>query len=210
MGKYFDELNLLFNNEKLNELREYGINNNVQIIKNDGLALLLSIIRLKNVKRVLEIGTAIGYSSISMALENEDIYIDTIERNEKMYQQAVMNVKDFELEKRINVIFSDALEVDEKSLAYYDLIFIDAAKAQYIKFFEKFTPNLLPGGVVFTDNLLFHGLEEVPREEIESKNVRALVRKIDRYNNYLKDIEGFKTTFIEVGDGVALSVRKGE
>ena len=92
----------------------------------------------------------------------------------------------------------------------YDLIFIDAAKAQYIKFFEKFTPNLLPGGVVFTDNLLFHGLEEVPREEIESKNVRALVRKIDRYNNYLKDIEGFKTTFIEVGDGVALSVRKGE
>jgi len=210
MGKYFDELNLLFNNEKLNELREYGINNNVPIIKNDGLALLLSIIRLKNVKRVLEIGTAIGYSSISMALENEDIYIDTIERNEKMYQQAVKNVKDFELEKRINVIFSDALEVDEKSLAYYDLIFIDAAKAQYIKFFEKFTPNLLPGGVVFTDNLLFHGLEEVPREEIESKNVRALVRKIDRYNNYLKDIEGFKTTFIEVGDGVALSVRKGE
>ena len=210
MGKYFDELNLLFNNEKLNELREYGINNNVPIIKNDGLALLLSIIRLKNVKRVLEIGTAIGYSSISMALENEDIYIDTIERNEKMYQQAVKNVKDFELEKRINVIFSDALEVDEKSLAYYDLIFIDAAKAQYIKFFEKFTPNLLPGGVVFTDNLLFHGLEEVPREEIESKNVRALVRKIDIYNNYLKDIEGFKTTFIEVGDGVALSVRKGE
>lgn len=210
MGKYFDELNLLFNNEKLNELREYGINNNVPIIKNDGLALLLSIIRLKNVKRVLEIGTAIGYSSISMALENEDIYIDTIERNEKMYQQAVKNINDFELEKRINVIFSDALEVDEKSLAYYDLIFIDAAKAQYIKFFEKFTPNLLPGGVVFTDNLLFHGLEEVPREEIESKNVRALVRKIDRYNNYLKDIEGFKTTFIEVGDGVALSVRKGE
>jgi len=170
----------------------------------------MKTIRLKNVKRVLEIGTAIGYSSISMALENEDIYIDTIERNEKMYQQAVKNVKDFELEKRINVIFSDALEVDEKSLAYYDLIFIDAAKAQYIKFFEKFTPNLLPGGVVFTDNLLFHGLEEVPREEIESKNVRALVRKIDRYNNYLKDIEGFKTTFIEVGDGVALSVRKGE
>lgn len=210
MGKYFDELNLLFNNEKLNELREYGINNNVPIIKNDGLALLLSIIRLKNVKRVLEIGTAIGYSSISMALENEDIYIDTIERNEKMYQQAVKNINDFELEKRINVIFSDALDVDEKSLAYYDLIFIDAAKAQYIKFFEKFTPNLLPGGVVFTDNLLFHGLEEVPREEIESKNVRALVRKIDRYNNYLKDIEGFKTTFIEVGDGVALSVRKGE
>ena len=210
MGKYFDDLNKLYDNQKLNELREYGINNDVPIIKNDGLSLLLSVIRLKKAKRVLEIGTAIGYSSIAMALDNEDIYIDTIERNEKMYHKAIENIKNFNLENRINVIYSDALEVDETRLAYYDLIFIDAAKAQYIKFFEKFTPYLLPGGVVFTDNLIFHGLEEVPREEIESKNVRALVRKIDRYNNYLKDNDTYKTTFIDVGDGVAISSKVGE
>lgn len=210
MGKYFDDLNKIYDNEKLNTLREYGENNNVPIIKNDGLALLLSIIRIKNVKRILEIGTAIGYSSICMALENDSIVIDTIERNEKMYQEALKNVNDFNLNDRINVIFSDALEVNEEKLAYYDLIFIDAAKAQYIKFFEKFTPYLLPGGVVYTDNLIFHGLSEIPREQIESKNVRALVRKIDRYNNYLKENPNFKTTFIEVGDGVALSYRIGD
>ena len=78
MGKYFEELNKLFDNSLLNELREYGENNNVPIIKNDGLALLQSVIRLKKPKRILEIGTAIGYSSICMALESEEIYIDTI------------------------------------------------------------------------------------------------------------------------------------
>lgn len=209
MGKYFEELNKLFDNSLLNELREYGENNNVPIIKNDGLALLQSVIRLKKPKRILEIGTAIGYSSICMALESEDIYIDTIERNKEMYLKACDNVKKFGLEKRINIIFSDALEVNEEILSYYDLIFIDAAKAQYIRFFEKFTPYLNVGGVVFTDNLIFHGLSEIPREEIESKNVRALVRKIDNYNNYLKNHPDFNTTFIEVGDGVAISLRRG-
>jgi len=208
MHEYFENLNKFNENEKLRSLRDYGLSNNVPIITSEGLSVLLSVIRIKRVKRILEIGTAIGYSSITMALEDEDIIIDTIERNEMMYKQAVNNVKDFNLEHRINLIYKDALEVNENELSEYDLIFIDAAKAQYIRFFEKFTKRLKQDGVVFTDNLLFHGLVDAKPEDIESRNVRALVRKINNFNVFLKENKDFKTTFIEFGDGIALSIKK--
>lgn len=208
MPDYFDELNGFNENDKLVALRKYGEENNVPIITMGGLSVLLSVIRIKNVKRILEIGTAIGYSSIVMALENEEIIIDTIERDAKMYERAVSNIKDFGLESRINVIYKDALEVDINELSTYDLIFIDAAKAQYIKFFEKYSTLLNENGVIYTDNLMFHGLVEMKQEDIESRNLRALVRKINNFNVYLKNNKSFKTTFIKYGDGIALSIRK--
>ena len=208
MPDYFDELNGFNENEKLVTLRTYGEENGVPIITMGGLSVLLSVIRIKNVKKILEIGTAIGYSSIVMALEDEGITIDTIERDKKMYDQAVLNVKDFGLENRINIIYKDALEVDVNELGKYDLIFIDAAKAQYIKFFEKYSPLLSDNGVIYTDNLMFHGLVETKQEDIESRNLRALVRKINNFNVYLKNNQEFNTTFIKYGDGIALSVKK--
>ncbi len=208
MPVYFDNLNGFNENEKLVALRKYGEDNNVPIITMGGLSVLLSVIRIKNVKSILEIGTAIGYSSIVMALEDKEITIDTIERDSKMYQKAIENINDFGLEKQINVIYKDALEVNEEELGKYDLVFIDAAKAQYIKFFEKYSKLLNPNGIIYTDNLMFHGLVEKKQEEIESRNLRALVRKIDRFNVYLKNNPDFKTTFIEYGDGIALSIRK--
>ena len=208
MPDYFDELNGFNENERLVALRKFGEENDVPIITMGGLSVLLSVIRIKNVKRILEIGTAIGYSSIVMALEDEGIIIDTIERDPKMYEKAVSNIKDFGLENRINVIYQDALEVDVNNLGTYDLIFIDAAKAQYIKFFEKYSPLLSDNGVIYTDNLMFHGLVEMKQEDIESRNLRALVRKINNFNVYLKNNQEFKTTFIKYGDGIALSIRK--
>ena len=105
MPDYFDELNGFNENERLVALRKFGEENDVPIITMGGLSVLLSVIRIKNVKRILEIGTAIGYSSIVMALEDEGIIIDTIERDPKMYEKAVSNIKDFGLENRINVIY---------------------------------------------------------------------------------------------------------
>ena len=208
MPDYFDELNGFNENEQLVALRKYGEENDVPIITMGGLSVLLSVIRIKNVRKILEIGTAIGYSSIVMAMEREDITIDTIERDKKMYDIAVQNVKDFNLEDRINIIYSDALEVNNDDLSTYDLIFIDAAKAQYIKFFEKYSPLLNSGGVIYTDNLMFHGLVEKKQEDIESRNLRALVRKINNFNVYLKNNKDFNTTFIKYGDGIALSIKK--
>ena len=186
----------------ITNLEIYAKENNVPIIQKEGLNFLIEYIKQNNVKTILEIGTAIGYSSINMALVSDDIQITTIERNEKMYKQAIKNIKDFNLENRINVIYGDAL--DTVVQGKYDLIFIDAAKAQYIKFFEKYKQNLQMNGTIITDNLNFHGLALHP-EEIHSKNLKALVRKINNYKYFLINNKEFQTVFYEIGDGIAVS-----
>ena len=186
----------------ITNLEIYAKENNVPIIQKEGLNFLIEYIKQNNVKTILEIGTAIGYSSINMALVSDDIQITTIERNEKMYKQAIKNIKDFNLENRINVIYGDAL--DTVVQGKYDLIFIDAAKAQYIKFFEKYKQNLQMNGTIITDNLNFHGLALHP-EEIHSKNLKALVKKINNYKEFLINNKEFNTTFYEIGDGIAVS-----
>lgn len=186
----------------INTLEIYAKENNVPIIQKEGLNFLIEYIKNNNVKTILEIGTAIGYSSINMALISNDIKITTIERNKNMYEKAIKNIKDFNLENRINVIFGDALETNIQGK--YDLIFIDAAKAQYIKFFEKYKHNLHKEGTIITDNLNFHGLAVHP-DEIHSKNLKALVRKINNYKEFLIENKEFHTTFYETGDGIAVS-----
>ena len=188
----------------LEELEKYAKENKVPIIQKDGLNFLIKYIKENNVKNILEIGTAIGYSAINMALLSENIKITTIERNREMYSLANINVKNFHLENRINLIFGDALETE--IYGTYDLIFIDAAKAQYIKFFERYKKNLSSSGAIITDNLNFHGLAAHP-EEIHSKNLRALVTKINNYKDFLKNNKEFTTTFYEIGDGIAISKR---
>ncbi len=191
----------------LTELEEYAKKENVPIIQKDGLNFLIKIIKENNVKTILEIGTAIGYSAINMAKINNEIKITSIERNLKMYNEAVKNVQEYNLNSQISLIYGDALQTEIKGK--YDLIFIDAAKAQYIKFFEIYKENLNNNGIIITDNLNFHGLTKHP-EEIKSKNLRALVKKINLYKEFLKENKSYITTFYEIGDGIAISKRKGE
>jgi O-methyltransferase family protein len=188
----------------IREMRTYAEKENVPIMQRDGINFLVEQIIKKDVKNILEIGTAIGYSTIIMAFIRDNIKITSVERDEKRYLKAVKNVKKAHLEDRINLIFNDALEVNIKDK--YDLIFIDAAKAQNIKFFEKFKDNLNEKGLIITDNMNFHGLTE-KEEEIKSRNLRALVRKIKNYRKYLEENTEFKTEFLNIGDGIAISKR---
>ena len=190
----------------LREMKQYAEVNNVPIMMDEGIDFLTTFILKNHVKNVLEIGTAIGYSAIMMALVDPNLKITTIERDEVRYLEALKNVKAFGLENRITLIYNDAFNVklEEK----FDLIFIDAAKAQNIKFFEMFERNLEYRGVIITDNLKFHGLVDKKEEEIKSKNLRALVRKIKDYVDYLKTNEKYNTEFFEVGDGISVSKRK--
>lgn len=188
----------------IREMRTYAEEENVPIMQRDGINFLVEQIIKKDVKNILEIGTAIGYSTIIMAFIRDNIKITSVERDEKRYLKAVKNVKKAHLEDRINLIFNDALEVNIKDK--YDLIFIDAAKAQNIKFFEKFKDNLNEKGLIITDNMNFHGLTE-KEEEIKSRNLRALVRKIKNYRKYLEENAEFKTEFLNIGDGIAISKR---
>ena len=192
--------------EVFEQLRNYAEANNVPIIKRDSLVLIQSLLNMIDAKTMLEVGTAIGYSALGFAISKDDLIIDTIERNEEMYHQAMKNIKELHMDDRINVIFDDALLVDNSILKTYDVIFIDAAKAQYQKFFDKYAPLLNENGVILTDNIIFHGCVE--NQENLSKNVRSMVKKIDNYNHYLNTLEEYNTYYIDSGDGLAITMRK--
>lgn len=186
-------------------IKSYADVNNVPIMTDSGMNFLMRYIQNHNIKNILEIGTAIGYSAIMMCSVNPDVVVTTIERDEKRYLEAIKNIKKVGLENRINLIYNDALEVrlDDK----YDLIFIDAAKAQSQKFFERFENNLVSRGTIITDNMKFHGLVDKKPEEIESRNLRQLVRKVKDYTMFLKGNPKYETEFLDVGDGLAISVK---
>lgn len=126
---------------RISDLEDYAKTNHVPIMMNDGIEFLTDYIKKNNIKNILEIGSAIAYSSIKMALVNSDIKVTTIERDDTMYNKAKENIEAFNLDKQINIIYSDALDIELTDK--YDLIFIDAAKAQYIKFLKSLSIILM-------------------------------------------------------------------
>lgn len=189
----------------IKQIKDYADKNNVPIMMDDGIDYLTNYIFENHVVKILEIGTAIGYSAIMMCGVNPNVVVTSIERDEKRYLEAIKNIKKMNLEDRIILIYNDAFEVNLKEK--YDLIFIDAAKAQNIKFFEKFENNLIEDGTIITDNMNFHGLVDKEESEIESRNLRQLVRKVKNYKEFLKNNENYKTVFLDIGDGIAVSRR---
>ncbi len=189
------------------EMEQYAEEHNIPIIEKESIAYIMKYIKKNNIKNILEIGSAIGYSSILMASASPDVYVTTIEKDETKYMECLKNVKKCGMENKINVVFQDALEVNLNNDVKYDLIFIDAAKGQYTKFFEKFKYFLTEDGTIVSDNLKFHGYVG-NSSKIESKNLQGLVSKIEKYIEFLKDNEEFDTKFYDLGDGLSFSVRK--
>lgn len=209
MNKYLEKFNRKLSKINIDPLEEYARKHHIPIIEYDSLMIILSLIRAKKVSKLLEIGTAIGYSAIQMASCFEKLNIDTIERDQFMYDEALKNIRLYQLDKRIKPHFADALNIDLNCLdKSYDMLFIDAAKSQSEKFFKRFLPLLKEDAIIITDNILFHGCIE-NRENL-SKNVRKMVEKIDNYNNFLSSLNDFETIFINVGDGLALTMRKNK
>ena len=188
--------------DKILDIKEYAKENNVPIMQDAGIDFMCEYIKDNNIKSILEIGSAIGYSAIRFASLNDDITVTTIERDIDRYNEAVKNINNENLDNRITIYNEDALEFTTSDK--FDLIFIDAAKSQYIKFFEKYKINLNDNGVIVSDNLSFHGFVEHP-ELTNNRNTRQLVGKIRKYINFLKENEEFNTTFYDVGDGVSIS-----
>ncbi len=203
-NKYFESVNIKETNPLLVSLKKYADTNNVPIITDEGIHFINQIILLSNVKNVLEIGTAIGYSAINMALKH-DVSVTTIERNNEMYELAKINIKKAKLEQKITLINSDALELDETTMEMFDLIFIDAAKAQSINFFNKYKKKLNDSGIIITDNLLFHDLID---QSAKTRNLRQLLRKIDNFNKFIVEQKDFNTYLYQLGDGMSLSIKK--
>lgn len=183
------------------EARKRGI----PLILDDGMDFMLDYIYKNNVKSILEIGSAIGWSSMKMALVSSDISVVTIEKDTYRYNEALCNINDMNLGSRISIYNMDAceFETDKK----FDLIFIDASKGKNKLFFEKFCNNLTEKGVIITDNLSFHGLVQ-DDSLIKTKNQRGLVNKIKDYISFLENNTKYVTEFINIGDGISISKKK--
>lgn len=206
--EYIEQL-LFQNSSNIDELRHYAEQYNVPIMDKISTEFVKQLIRIKDVKSILEIGTAIGYSAMHFASCDPSINVWTIERKEEMYEQAISNIKDFGYESQVNVIFSDALEAFEllPTDQSFDMIFIDAAKAQSQKFFELYEPLLKDDGIIITDNILYHGFVS-NIEIVRNRNVKQMVRKVQKYNQWLMNHDKYKTTLINIGDGMAISKKE--
>lgn len=191
----------------MKELEEYAKINNIPIMQKNGILYLINYIKVNNIKNILEIGAAIGYSAIMMASISSDIRITTIERDKDRYDLAVSNIKKYNLDNQINIIYGDAVDTDITGM--YDLIFIDAAKGKNTFFFEKYKNNLVKGGTIITDNLSFHGLVE-DSDLVKTKNQRGIVNKIKDFISFLDNNEEFVTEYISVGDKIAISKRRSD
>lgn len=199
-------------NERLLEMEEYARVHHVPIMELVGVETLLQILRIHQPNKILEIGTAIGYSAIRMAQSLEETTIYTIERDEERYEEAIANIQKADLSDRIIVIKGDALDVFEQIQSYgpFDFLFIDAAKGQYQKFFELYGTLITEKGIILSDNVLFRGLVAKEVANIESKRLRTLAKKIKKYNEWLMQHPLYHTTILPVGDGIAISIKKGE
>ena len=191
--------------EEIGKIKKYAKITSVPIIKDEGINFICDYIREHDVQKILEIGSGIGYSSISFARAKEDVFVQTIEFDIDRYQQAMQNVSDNDLMERILVYLCDAgtFETSEK----FDLIFIDGPKAQYTKYFERFKNNLTEDGVFICDNLSFHGMVD-DLSLTHNYSTIKLVKKIRKYIDFLKTNKNFETEFLSLGDGIAITKRK--
>lgn len=192
----------------LAEMEEYAKEHQVPIMEAAGIEAMLQILRIQKAETILEVGTAIGYSALRMAYALPNAKIVTIERDEERVAKARVYIEKAGKGSQISIIFGDALETEKQASQHgpYDVVFIDAAKGQYKRFFEMYSSLLKPGGIVVTDNVLFKGI--VATQDSPNKRIRNLVKKIDDFNKWLMSNPDYDTVILPVGDGVAISVKR--
>lgn len=196
--------------EGQNFLEEYAKENMVPIISKESLDFLITLIKIKKPKKIIEFGTAIGYSAISMAMQCNDIEVLSFERNQKRYEVALENIKKFNLQNRIKVYNIDA--TDSKKIfenKKFDMAFIDAAKGQYKIFFDLVFDNINNEGIIVSDNL-FHKDIVLERDikKVE-KRQRTIYRRMNDYIKFLKnENNNFFTSILPIGDGIAVTYKK--
>ena len=194
---------------QVKEMEEYAKENNVPIVHPEVAQLLNVLIKSKGIKNILEVGTAIGYSSIIMAKSAGDgCHIDTIERNDDMYKIAVENVKSAGLENSINIIKNDAMEALKDIEGTYDMIFLDASKGHYDHFLELCLEHLKIGGFLISDNVLFRGM--IATNELVIRRKITIVKRMRKYLKHITNMPELETVVIPISDGVALSLRVRE
>ncbi len=190
----------------IEQIKEKALNEHIPIIMDDTLEVVGEVLKELKPNKILEIGTAIGYSAICFSKYlSESGRIDTIERDEERIAEARINIKDLKLEDKINIITGDAVEIlpslDEK----YDAVFIDAAKGKYPFFLKEAIRMLSPKGIIIADNILYKGYT---LSDYNKHKQRTAVRGLREYLKELEENKKLETTLLEVGDGLTITRRK--
>lgn len=193
----------------LKDMETYARQNNVPIITPDIGALLTLLIKSTKAKSILEVGTAIGYSSILMAeAAGEGCQILTIEKNPQLADIAQLNIKKAGFKDNIKVLQGEAAEILEKVEGTYDIIFIDAAKGHYFDFFNKSIDKLKIGGLFICDNVLFRGM--VAERSLLIRRKITIVKRLKKFLEYISHNKSLQTSIIPIGDGVSISLKLEE
>lgn len=191
----------------LAKLEENAYSCGVPIMKKETAAFLRVLGHIAKPRSILEVGTAIGYSSILMSeFLQEGGFIDTIEQNETMIDIARKNIKNASLQSVINVIAGDAGDVLSCLDKRYDMIFMDGAKGQYIEYLPYCMRLLSEGGILVSDNVLFKGM--IADDSLVARRKKTIVRRMRDYLDEICNNEWLDTCILPVGDGVAVSYKK--
>ncbi|MDU1411665.1 MAG: O-methyltransferase [Clostridium sp.] len=191
----------------IKELEDFAQEHNVPIVREETARLIEFMVTTKKPKKILELGTAIGYSSILMALTlNGDVQITTIERDERMVEIASNNIKKAGLENNITIMEGDCLSILENLNEEFDMIFIDAGHGHYCEFLPHCLRMLSKDGVIMADNVLFRGM--VACNELMVKRKITIVKRMRKYLDMVSQDENLMTTVLPMGDGIALTVRR--
>ena len=193
----------------LKTMEDYAEENHVPIIHPEVGQFLRVIIKSHKVKRILEVGCAIGYSSCLMAqAAGEDCQITTIERDEEMYEKAVANITAMGLDRNITVLKGDAMELLATIQGEYDMIFLDAAKGHYDHFLPDCTRVLKKGGIIIGDNVLFRGM--VASRELVIRRKITILKRMRKYLQHISNMKQLETVVLPIGDAVAFSCKVEE
>lgn len=192
------------NNLKI--IKEKALNEHIPIIMDDTLEYIYELYNDKKIGSILEIGTAVGYSAICFTkFLSDDGIIDTIERDKQRIEEAKLNIKKAEVEKQINIISGDAVEILPTINKKYDMVFIDAAKGKYPIFLEHALRLLKNDGIILADNILYKGYV---MSDYNKHKQRTAVRNLREYIKETTEDPNLITEILEIGDGLAISKRR--
>ena len=193
----------MFNEIKLKEVKEKALENHIPIIMDDTLEKIKEILESEKPKRILEIGTAVGYSATMFAkYTDNDCIIDTIEIDEERAKEANENIKEMGVADRINIMVGNAVDILPTITKKYDIVFIDAAKGKYPVFLENAIRLIKNNGIILADNILYKGYV---MSDYNKHKQRTAVRHLREYIQEITDNEKLESEILEIGDGLAVT-----
>lgn len=193
----------MFNQEEFEIVKKRALENHIPIIMDDTLEKIKEILKKENPIRILEIGTAVGYSASCFAIyTNENCIIDTIELDEERVKEAIINVKKIGVDNRINIMIGNAVEILPTLNNEYDIVFIDAAKSKYSIFLEEGIRLIKNGGLILADNVLYKGYV---MSDYNKHKQRTAVRHLREYIKEITENPSLETEILEIGDGLSIT-----